>query len=142
MATPAIDSQVRLRPGDSSDLEEVMEVMDAAFGSRFGEAWTRSQCAGILPMAGVCLVIARDPANGHIIGFSLMRTVADESELLLLAVLPTTSCSAPATKVSFAFIWKCAMVIPLSKCTDARAFVPLGAAATIIARLTGHVSML
>ena len=53
MATPAIDSQVRLRPGDSSDLEEVMEVMDAAFGSRFGEAWTRSQCAGILPMAGV-----------------------------------------------------------------------------------------
>lgn len=89
MATPAIDSQVRLRPGDSSDLEEVMEVMDAAFGSRFGEAWTRSQCAGILPMAGVCLVIARDPANGHVIGFSLTRTVADESELLLLAVLPT-----------------------------------------------------
>lgn len=88
MATPAIDSQVRLRPGNSTDLDEVMEVMDSAFGRRFGEAWTRSQCAGILPMVGVDLVVARDPANGRTIGFSLSRTVADESELLLLAVLP------------------------------------------------------
>ena len=29
------------------------EVMNAAFDDRFGEAWTRSQCAGILPMPGV-----------------------------------------------------------------------------------------
>lgn len=89
MATPAIDSEVRLRPGTSGDLDDVMEVMDAAFGSRFGEAWTRSQCAGILPMAGVCLIVARDPATDNVIGFSLTRAVADESELLLLAVLPT-----------------------------------------------------
>ena len=88
MATPAIDSQVRLRPGNSTDLDDVMEVMDSAFGRRFGEAWTRSQCAGILPMIGVDLVVARNPANGRTIGFSLSRTVADESELLLLAVLP------------------------------------------------------
>jgi [ribosomal protein S18]-alanine N-acetyltransferase len=39
-------------------------------------------------MAGVALVMARDPASGEAIGFSLSRTVADESELLLLAVLP------------------------------------------------------
>jgi [ribosomal protein S18]-alanine N-acetyltransferase len=89
MATPAIDSEVRLRPGTSGDLDDVMHVMDSAFGSRFGEAWTRSQCAGILPMAGVCLVVARDSMNDRVIGFSLTRTVADESELLLLAVLPT-----------------------------------------------------
>lgn len=88
MATPAIDSEVRLRRGSSEDLDEVMEVMDSAFGSRFGEAWTRSQCAGILPMAGVCLTVAREPAKSSVIGFSLTRTVADESELLLLAVLP------------------------------------------------------
>lgn len=88
MATPAIESDVRLRPGNSADLDDVMEVMNAAFGSRFGEAWTRSQCAGILPMAGVTLVVAREPATGDAIGFSLSRTVADESELLLLAVLP------------------------------------------------------
>jgi len=88
MATPAVDSQVRLRPGNSTDLDDVMEVMDSAFGRRFGEAWTRSQCAGILPMVGVDLVIASDPASARTIGFSLSRTVADESELLLLAVLP------------------------------------------------------
>jgi ribosomal-protein-alanine N-acetyltransferase len=89
MATPALDSSVRLRPGTSEDLDEVMEVMDAAFGNRFGEAWSRSQCAGILPMGGVSLVVARDVEEGTAIGFSLSRTVADESELLLLGVLPS-----------------------------------------------------
>lgn len=86
MATPAIDSHVRLRSGSSADLDDVMGVMDSAFGRRFGEAWTRSQCAGILPMNGVGLVVARDPATGETVGFALFRTVADESELLLLAV--------------------------------------------------------
>ena len=87
MATPALDHMVRLRPGASHDLDEVMEVMDAAFGSRFGEAWTRSQCAGILPMTGVSLIVARDGESGAAMGFTLSRSVADESELLLLAVL-------------------------------------------------------
>jgi len=89
VATPAIDAQVLLAPGDSGDLDEVMRVMEQAFGKRFGEAWTRSQCAGILPMAGVCLVVARDVASERAVGFSLSRTVADEAELLLLAVLPS-----------------------------------------------------
>jgi ribosomal-protein-alanine N-acetyltransferase len=88
MATPALDANVRLRSGNSSDLDEVMRVMDAAFGSRYGEAWTRSQCAGILPMSGVSLVVARDVDTGEAIGFSLSRSVADESELLLIGVLP------------------------------------------------------
>ena len=88
MATPAIDSAVRLSRGNSNDLDDVMVVMNNAFGIRFGEAWTRSQCAGILPMAGVSLMVARDREDGRTIGFSLSRTVADESELLLLAVLP------------------------------------------------------
>ena len=89
MATPALERAVRLRSGGSRDLDEVMDVMDAAFGDRFGEAWTRSQCAGILPMAGVSLILAREFDSGVAIGFSLSRTVADESELLLLAVLPS-----------------------------------------------------
>ena len=42
-----------------------MEVMDCAFGTRFGEAWTRSQLAGILPMAGVALIIASDSKSGR-----------------------------------------------------------------------------
>jgi ribosomal-protein-alanine N-acetyltransferase len=89
MATPALDRAVRVRPGNSRDLDDVMVVMGAAFGDTFGEAWTRSQCAGILPMAGVSLAVAREVDSGAVIGFSLSRTVADEAELLLLAVVPS-----------------------------------------------------
>jgi ribosomal-protein-alanine N-acetyltransferase len=86
MAT--VESDVRVRSGSSADLDEVMVVMDASFGRRFGEAWTRSQLAGILPMNGVSLVVARDVRDDQVVGFSLDRKVADEAELLLLAVLP------------------------------------------------------
>jgi ribosomal-protein-alanine N-acetyltransferase len=86
MAT--IDHPVRLSVGTSEDLDDVMPVMEAAFGTRFGEAWTRSQCAGILPMAGVTLTVARDSETDEATGFSLIRSVADESELLLIAVSP------------------------------------------------------
>ena len=84
-AEPA--AELQLTNGGSSDLDEVTEVMTAAFDERFGEAWTRSQCAGILPMPGVELVLARD-SDGSLAGFSLYRTIADEAELLLLAVAP------------------------------------------------------
>ena len=88
MATPAFVETVRIELGTSEDLDAVMEVMNRAFGDRFGEAWTRSQLAGILPMGGVVLNIASDPKTEEAIGFSLVRSVADEAELLLLAVLP------------------------------------------------------
>ena len=89
MATPALASRIRLDVGTSADLDDVVTVMQEAFGTRYGEAWTRSQCAGILPMSGVSLTIARDPRSNETIGFSLSRSVADESELLLLAVTPS-----------------------------------------------------
>lgn len=76
---------VALGPGDSGDLDGVMEVMTNAFETGFGEGWSRSQCAGILPLSGVILTLARDQ-HGTVRGFSLQRTVAGESELLLLAV--------------------------------------------------------
>jgi ribosomal-protein-alanine N-acetyltransferase len=75
---------ILLRNGEASDLDAVMAIMKSAFSPSFGEAWTRSQCAGILPMSGVSLTIAEyedGPA-----GFSLVRAVEDEAELLLLAV--------------------------------------------------------
>ncbi|MDQ4088511.1 MAG: GNAT family N-acetyltransferase [Pseudomonadota bacterium] len=78
---------VRLSTGNARDLDDVIKVMDAAFDDRFGEAWTRSQCAGILPMPGVRLVLAR-ARDGKPAGFSLFRTVADDAELLLIAVAP------------------------------------------------------
>jgi len=79
---------VRVERGSSNDLDDAMAVMEAAFGRTYGEAWTRSQCAGILPMTGVELFLARDAVSDDVIGFSLIRSVADESELLLIAVNP------------------------------------------------------
>ena len=79
---------IRLADGKSADLPAVMTIMNGAFSPSFGEAWTRSQCAGILPMAGVSLVLAHDNGRESPVGFSLFRTIADEAELLLLAVAP------------------------------------------------------
>lgn len=87
MSSAAEAIRVRLAPGESADLDAVMDVMASAFDPRFGEGWTRSQCAGILPLSGVMLMLARDE-DGEVHGFSLLRTVADEAELLLLAVAP------------------------------------------------------
>ena len=78
--------QVLLSPGREADLREVMSVMDSSFDPNFGEAWTLSQCAGLLPLPGVWLTLARQ--NETVSGFALARLVADEAELLLLAVKP------------------------------------------------------
>jgi len=75
-----------LRRARSADLDAVMDIMSTAFDPRYGEAWTRSQCAGILPMAGVRLVLAQEEETSKPCGFSLYRTIAGDSELLLLAV--------------------------------------------------------
>lgn len=84
---PSADT-VSVMQGHSTDLPAVMAIMTAAFDAQFGEAWTRSQCAGILPMSGVSLMIANDHGRNQPTGFSLFRTVAGEAELLLLAVAP------------------------------------------------------
>lgn len=88
MATPAMAEDVRIERGSPEQIDAVMHVMEAAFGDVFGEAWTRSQLSGILPMAGVTLTLANDGRERRTVGFSLVRTVADEAELLLIAVLP------------------------------------------------------
>ena len=38
MATPALANRVRLEVGTSADLDDVVEIMEEAFGTRFGEA--------------------------------------------------------------------------------------------------------
>ena len=56
MSSAAEAIRVRLALGASDDLDAVMDIMAAAFDPRFGEGWTRSQCAGILPLSGVVLI--------------------------------------------------------------------------------------
>lgn len=75
---------VTLREAGVADLDAIMTVMDDSFDPRFGEAWTASQCAGLLPMPGVWLTLAWEGEAP--IGFALSRAVAGEAELLLLAV--------------------------------------------------------
>lgn len=86
---PVAQSPVVVLQASAEDLDGVMDIMTAAFPPDFGEAWTRSQCAGILPMPGVALRLATD-ARGELAGFSLSRVVVDEAELLLIAVKPKT----------------------------------------------------
>jgi ribosomal-protein-alanine N-acetyltransferase len=77
---------VELLTGSPADIAAVERVMGEAFEPRFGEAWTRSQCLGILGMPGVWMTLAR--AEGEIVGFALARAILDEAELLLLATSP------------------------------------------------------
>jgi ribosomal-protein-alanine N-acetyltransferase len=88
MAASVIEQEFAVERGTSDDLDQVMAVMEHAFGTSYGEAWTRSQCAGILPMTGVLLRLARDRHSGRPVGFSLSRSVLDDTELLLIAVHP------------------------------------------------------
>lgn len=77
---------VELATGTAADIAAVEKVMSEAFEPRFGEAWTRSQCLGILGMPGVWLTLAR--VEGVAVGFALARAILDEAELLLLATSP------------------------------------------------------
>ena len=67
-------------------LDDAMSIMIDAFDPRFGEAWTAGQCSAILSMPGAVLVIAHNPLPA---GFALVRSLAGESELMLLAVVPS-----------------------------------------------------
>jgi ribosomal-protein-alanine N-acetyltransferase len=78
------EPRITLEPGGLADLGDVMQVMGDSFDPRFGESWTAAQCAGLLPMPGVWLTIARE--GDAVVGFALSRQVINEAELLLLAV--------------------------------------------------------
>jgi ribosomal-protein-alanine N-acetyltransferase len=75
------------------DLDRIMAVMDAAFDPAYGEAWTRKQVSDALTMPGTHYALISPegsaPADGGpAAGFALSRSVVDEEELLLLAVVP------------------------------------------------------
>lgn len=79
-------THVTLRSGGIADLPAIEPIMQAAFDPRYGEAWTRGQCAGVMAMPGVTLTIAE--LDGAPAGFAIARAIIDEAELLLLAVHP------------------------------------------------------
>ena len=80
------EPQLTIFEGTRRDLDEVMTVMVDAFDPDFGEAWSRTQCAGLLGQPGVWLSLVR--VGEEAAGFVLARMTGDEAELLLIGVRP------------------------------------------------------
>ena len=78
-------THVVITRGAAGDLPAIMPVMRSAFDQCFGEAWSESQCLGVVSMPGSYLAIAHDAGP---VGFALSRIVLDECELMLIAVTP------------------------------------------------------
>ena len=79
---------IAISDGSCDDLDAVMTVMNAAFGRRYGEAWTRSHARD---PADERRVARRWPGIGRPTARRLLAgslTLPTKSELLLIAVLP------------------------------------------------------
>lgn len=81
---------IAVSPGVAADLPSIMPVMNAAFSPVHGEAWSLIQCTGALALPGSALLIATISDDAQVLpcGFAILRTVLDETELLLIAVDP------------------------------------------------------
>lgn len=77
---------IAVREAGADALPLVMTIMQAAFDPAFGEAWSISQCSGMLAGTGAWLLLGE--WRGRTAGFAMSRAVADEAELLLIAVDP------------------------------------------------------
>lgn len=74
-------------------VDAIMVVMQDAFESAYGEAWTRKQVADALITPSTHYTLAGQDEDAPIVaerttGFTLSRHAADEEELLLIAVRP------------------------------------------------------
>jgi ribosomal-protein-alanine N-acetyltransferase len=75
------------------DIDRIMEVMEAAFDPQWGEAWTRVQVSGLLPLPTTHYRLidstgAAPAEYAPTAGFTLVRAARDEEELLLIGVKP------------------------------------------------------
>lgn len=84
MSAPLIEPQMEEVGIDG--LAPVMTVMTSAFDPGYGEAWNEAQLMSMMTMPGTWLSLAR--VNDVPAGFAFNRLIADEAELLLLAVSP------------------------------------------------------
>ncbi|MGF1550291.1 MAG: ribosomal protein S18-alanine N-acetyltransferase [Sphingomonadaceae bacterium] len=88
--------------GDTEDLPAVMRIMSQSFDPRYGEAWTATQCSGLLGTPGVWLDLAS--IDERAIGFAMARLLVDECELLLLAVDPSMQKKGIGTRLLESFV--------------------------------------
>lgn len=80
-------------------LDDIMDIMLAAFNPAYGEAWNRAQTQSMLSMPSTRLWLAKihvllaQQTNGtgdgaHYTGFVIASGHADEQEIMLVAVMP------------------------------------------------------
>ncbi len=75
-------------PPASADINQADAIMKLAFPPEFGEAWTRAQLSDSLRLPGMQLWLVENSTRAIGQAFALVRTILDESELMLIAVHP------------------------------------------------------
>lgn len=87
-------NRLHIAAAGADALDDIDALSQRAFDPRFGEAWSKAQCLSVLAMPGYRLRgawLAPEGDNGEaarLVGYAIIRTVGEESELLLLAVDP------------------------------------------------------
>ena len=99
MATARATPPIYTTALGAESLPLIEAISARAFDPRYGEAWSKAQCLSVLSLPGYRLRGAWIEEAGSaptLAGFSIDRSVADESELLLIAVDPDHRCKGVA----------------------------------------------
>lgn len=94
---------IQIAAAGADALDAIDALSRRAFDPRFGEAWSKAQCLSVLAMPGYRLRgawLEQEGSEGQgrrLAGFAIIRSVGDESELLLLAVDPSARRQGVAT---------------------------------------------
>jgi ribosomal-protein-alanine N-acetyltransferase len=80
-----VESEIVLRQVGLDDIEAILTVQELSPGAA---SWTLADYQSILSAEGITCLLAEDLADERPAGFLLARCVADEMEILNLAVVP------------------------------------------------------
>ncbi len=85
MTDDSLTISITMNPAEQ-DMTAAMSVMRPAFPPQYGEAWSAQQLSSMMGLPGALLAVGR--IGEQPVGFALLRSIAGEAELLLLAVHP------------------------------------------------------
>lgn len=80
-----MERKITLRPATEEDLVGILGVERQAPEAA---AWSEADYRSLLPAEGTLCLVAEESSREGVVGFLLARTVADEMEVLNLAVAP------------------------------------------------------
>lgn len=75
---------VSVRTVGINDVTLIQPILKTAFDPDYSEAWTAEQVIAALVLPQTILLVCE--LAGRVVGFALVRTLLDESELLLIAI--------------------------------------------------------